>query len=230
MSKDRYDASELTEAQFQPGSRGRVLRNLLGITLKRGMDQAEAVAQVQAFEKFSTLYGPDHRFSAADIREMHRIWLGGIYPWAGSDRQVQMSKGGFTFAAVRHIPALMAELEAGPLKRHTPSRFADRGQVITALAEVHTELLLIHPFRDGNGRLARMLAVLMGLQAGLPPLDFSFIKGKARQYYFAAVRAGMDRDYRTMEQVFGKVIGRTLLAYKKQGASSSKTSPRTKKV
>lgn len=33
--KDRYNVSGLVEAQFQPGTRGRVLRNLFGITRKR---------------------------------------------------------------------------------------------------------------------------------------------------------------------------------------------------
>lgn len=225
MRKDRYEASELPEAQFQPGSRGRVLRNLLGITLKREMDRAEAEAQVRAFEEFSIIYGAGHRFQATDISSMHRLWLGGIYPWAGNDRQVQMSKGGFTFAAVRQIPVLMTELEAGPLKQHTPCRFTDRGRVITALAEVHTELLLIHPFRDGNGRLARMLAVLMGLQAGLPPLDFGSITGKSRQEYFAAVRSGLDRNYRPMERILGKVIERTLRAYEEPQVFRPKISP-----
>ena len=35
-----------------------------------------------------------------------------------------------------------------------------------SIAMVHTELLLIHPFRDGNGRLARWLADIMAAQAG----------------------------------------------------------------
>ena len=38
----RYDASGLIEAQYEPGSRGRVLRNLLGIRKKREMDEVEA--------------------------------------------------------------------------------------------------------------------------------------------------------------------------------------------
>ncbi len=77
MPKDRYDVSGLVEAQFEPGSRGRVLRNLLGIIRKRDMDRAEAESQLRAFDTFSTNYGPGHRFSAADILEMHRVWLGG---------------------------------------------------------------------------------------------------------------------------------------------------------
>jgi cell filamentation protein len=38
----RYDTSGLTEAQSEPGSRGRVLKNLLGIKSKREMDRIEA--------------------------------------------------------------------------------------------------------------------------------------------------------------------------------------------
>lgn len=42
------------------------------------------------------------------------------------------------------------------------------------LAIIHAEFLLIHPFREGNGRLARWLAELMCLQSGLPLPDFGF--------------------------------------------------------
>lgn len=213
MPKGRYDVSGLVEAQFEPGSRGRVLRNLLGIIRKRDMDRVEAESQLRAFDTFSANYGPDHRFTAADVLEMHRVWLGGIYQWAGHLRQVQMSKSGFLFAAPAQIPKLMALLEEGPFRKYTPCRFLSQGEVIEAIAEVHVELVLVHPFRDGNGRLARMLAVVMGLQAGLPPLDFSGVQGRERQAYFDAVRRGLDRDYVPMQQVFGKVIAKTLRAY-----------------
>jgi len=48
----RYDVSGLIEAHYQPGSRGRVLRNLLGITSKREMDDVEASEQKRALERF----------------------------------------------------------------------------------------------------------------------------------------------------------------------------------
>jgi cell filamentation protein len=75
---------------------------------------------------------------------------------------------------------------------------------------VHTELVLIHPFREGNGRLARIIAVLMGLQAGLPPLDFSSITGSFKQQYFSAVQAGMDLNYKSMEEIFRVVLQETI--------------------
>ena len=102
------------------------------------------------------------------------------------------------------------ECERGPLKSYTPYRPAAIENLAAALAEVHVELVLIHPFREGNGRVARILAVLMGLQAGLLALYFDKLAGRTRQRYFAAVRAGLDRNYEPMAQLFNAVIERTL--------------------
>lgn len=55
--------------------------------------------------------------------------------------------------------------------------------------------MLIHPFRDGNGRLARVLAPLMALQAGLRLLDFSLMAGTGKTAYIAAIQAGLDKRY-----------------------------------
>ena len=48
------------------------------------------------------------------------------------------------------------------LRRYTPCIAVNDIDVARALAEVHAELILVHPFRDGNVRLARLLALLMG--------------------------------------------------------------------
>jgi cell filamentation protein len=95
------------------------------------------------------------------------------------------------------------------LAMFTPCRSGNFEAIIRALAAVHTELVLIHPFREGNGRVARMLASLMSLQAGLPALDFGGVRAWKRQQYFAAVQAGVRRDYGPMERIFTSVIRRT---------------------
>jgi cell filamentation protein len=208
----RYDASKFVEGQFEPGSRGRVLKNLLGVKRKREMDQIEAQELRRASEEVIRIYHRDHRFTEADIRRIHRIWLSPIYAWAGRYRNVNLVKAEFPFAAAREVPHLMAEFEKRLLHQLTPCRFPSNADVVKAIALVHTELMLIHPFREGNGRIGRLLAVLMALQAGLPPLDFGTIKGRKRRQYFAAVRSGLDRDYEPMERVFSDVIRRTLSA------------------
>ena len=109
----------------------------------------------------------------------------------------------------------MEKFERGVLKDFTPCLFSESEEVVHALAVVHTELILIHPFREGNGRLARMLLVIMGLQAGFPPLDFGLIRGRVKKEYIAAVQAGMDNEYEPMQKILRTVLKRTLRQQKK---------------
>ncbi|MBI5194816.1 MAG: Fic family protein [Nitrospirae bacterium] len=213
---NRYDTSSLPEAQFEPGSRGHVLKNKFAIKSKRVMDEAESVALKTATDKLLGMYDASHRFTAGDIRAMHKIWLGNIYEWAGEYRQVNVSKGDFHFAASKQIPLLMNAFEKDFLHKHMPCNFKSMERVIQALAEVHVELVLIHPFREGNGRVARLLAILMALQAGLPPLDFTGIVSRKKKDYISAVQAGMERDYKPMEKVFTSAIRKTLKAREQQ--------------
>ena len=210
VTDDRYDISFLPEAQFEVGSSGTVLKNCLGISLQQTMDDTEAKALERTTDLLIRKYNETHRFTAADICEMHRTWLGEIYEWAGCYRQINLSKDDFAFATAAHIPALMAEFEPGVLHRCTPCHFPDRGKTIGALAETHVELVLIHPFRDGNGRLARILATVMALQAGLPLLNFSRIVGEKRTEYFLAVQAGLEKNYSPMRSLFSTIIEETL--------------------
>jgi cell filamentation protein len=203
---DRYDVSGLPEAQFEPGSNEQVLKNRLGIISKQDMDAAEARALEQAMDVLVRTYDEAHRFTATDLCDCHRTWLGDIYEWAGHYRRVNVSKDGFPFAAAMQVPALMDQFDRDVLRRRTPCTFADRADVVRALAETHVELVLIHPFRDGNGRLARVLSTLMALQAGLPLLDFSLMAGTGKTAYIAAIQAGLDKHYVPMESLFGEII------------------------
>jgi hypothetical protein len=64
---------------------------------------------------------------------------------------------------------------------------------------------MIHPFRDGRGRLARLLSLLMGLQAG-PAMDFSPLDGR-KDKYVAGIH-GVGPGLCPLK-IFEKVIERT---------------------
>jgi cell filamentation protein len=164
--------------------------------------QALTVTQMAARK----MYGPGHRFTPGDIRRLHRMWLGSIYPWAGNYRTVNIGKGGFRFAHAPLIPRLMAKFGKEVLRLHTPCRAVADVSVARSLAEVHAELILIHPFRDGNGRLARLLAVLMASQAGINPLRLSALAGGGKRTYVQAIHAAMSRDYAPLETLFSSAI------------------------
>ncbi len=77
---------------------------MLGIKQKREMDRVEAREQLRALEELTRIYDESQRFTAADVRRIHKVWLGPVYPWAGNYRQVNISKGEFPFATAREIP------------------------------------------------------------------------------------------------------------------------------
>lgn len=214
MTKDRYHADGV-QAAFEPGSRGRVLRNRLGITHVRAMQQAESDALLAVQEWAIGHFADTHCFAASDIVLLHQRWLGHIYPWAGEYRQVNVSKGDFMFAAAAQVPRLMETFEAQELTQFTPCRGMDAETLAAALARTHGELVLIHPFREGNGRCARLLGWLMALQAGWPPLDFAPLSGRGKAVYFASIQAALARDYAPLERCFSRVLART---YSRAGA------------
>lgn len=55
-------------------------------------------------------------------------------------------------------------------------------QLIEAIAVTHVELILILPFREGNGRLSRLLADVMAVQGGYMPLDYQSWEQNKAEY------------------------------------------------
>jgi cell filamentation protein len=177
------------------------------------MDQREFEALASIQEKYLLKIGEDTRFTAALLRQMHKDWLGEIYEWAGQYRTVEMSKGGFTWPPALRVAPNMEVLEAGLLRAYTPCQPASLATVARRMAEIHAELLLIHPFRDGNGRLARWLASLMAQQADYPAPLMRF-EGRGsqqeRERYLNAVKRGYLQDYDALADFFREAIERRL--------------------
>lgn len=201
---DRYDTSGNPEAQFEPGSNGQVLANKLGITDSEEMADVELDLLVQLYDTVIDSMQVDQQITVADLCEWHRRWLGNVYVWAGQYRTVNMGKGDFQFAASGQIPRLIEKLDSEILALHTPCEGMSEARLAEAIAVVHIELILIHPFREGNGRLSRLLAGIMALQAGWPDLDFT-AWDQNKTAYFSAIQSGLD-DYEPMKQMVRQVL------------------------
>jgi cell filamentation protein len=114
---DRYDTSNLIEDQYEPGSNGKVLCNLLGIIDPVEMGVAETNALFIAQSELIGDVSIDQSFNVQDLCKMHEKWLRGIYSWAGKLRSVNISKNGFSFAQSRFVPTLMDEFERKQLRK-----------------------------------------------------------------------------------------------------------------
>lgn len=206
----RYVSPTGPEAEYQPGSRRRVLRNLAGVRAKTEIDRLELNALIEAQEDYYGRPGIESSPITADfIRAMHRDWLGAIYSWAGQYRTVDLSKGEFVWPPAYLVPGNMESFDREVLQVHTPCRHDELPVVCRSVAIVHADILLIHPFREGNGRLARWLADIMVFQAGYTPPLYRF-RGRGstavRKEYLAAVIRGYQRDYEPLARFFEEAI------------------------
>ena len=79
--------------------------------------------------------------------------------------------------------------------------------VLTSVV-AHAWLTHIHPFADGNGRMARLLANVCLLQKDYPPLIVR--AGSERGEYLDALAASDDGDILPLYELFTRVLGRTV--------------------
>lgn len=201
---NRYQAGESQDA-FQLGSHDLVLRNKLDVTTPEDMAELELMLLQKLYEAVLAEVLPGDALTVADLKAWHRRWLGNVYEWAGEERSVNMSKGSFHFAVAAQIPRLLTVFERDCLARFTPCHLLQREALIEAIAVTHVEFILIHPFREGNGRLSRLLADVMAVQAGQGPLDYSAWDAD-RNGYFTAIQAGLAGDYAPMKRYVGLAL------------------------
>lgn len=161
-----------------PGDQGEVLPNLLGLTEQRAVELSEAEGFLRAEITLYDELDDGSVFDLAYLQRMHRLALGHLYAFAGEWREVNLSKGGFNFPSAKFLDATMQEFERSMLKP-LPDLYQDREALIRDVALVHGELLFIHPFREGNGRTARLLADMMAQKQGYGKLRWERI-GRVR--------------------------------------------------
>lgn len=203
---NKYDTSQNVEDQYEPGSNGKVLKNLLGITDLDEMNAIEYKLLCKTEEKYLEEITIDLRFTAKYIYDIHKYWLGKVYPWAGRPRTVQIRKGGITFCMPEHIEKEMNRLEEEELKEYTPCNFKNIDKIAKAMAVVHSEFELIHPFREGNGRIGRLIITLMASQAGYAIESLDEYIANNWDNYISGIYKGLDKDYSQLTCLFRNIL------------------------
>ncbi len=188
-----------------PTNQSEILPNLLGLKSieEIGLSEFEGFlkAEIQLTESLTTRT----RFNVSYILKMHKLSLGHLYSFAGKYRDVNLSKGGFAFPASLFLPETMIGFENEILLK-LPNKYEGKEELVKDIAKVHAELLFIHPFREGNGRTARILANLMSRKQGYDALKFELITEKEFGNYVLAVQSSADKNYEKMEEVISSIF------------------------
>lgn len=194
-----------SEGEYQPNSDEQVLKNKLDITETEEIDEAEASLLLKLYEHVFEQGTPPKELNFQLISTWHRMWLKPLYDWAGQLRSVNMSKGDFQFAAAGFLSTQTQEFENLYLSQYKTLANLDDGELVNFLAKSHVEFILIHPFREGNGRISRLLMDTFATQAGLTTLDYS-LWDKHKDYYFKAIQAGVVGELEYMERLVRDIL------------------------
>jgi hypothetical protein len=130
------------------------------------------------------------------------------------DYEVQIGRSRGVTAA--QVPAELADLETrarnaliGPDQSipsgRPPATPIELRAVLLLAANLHGEWVRIHPFANGNGRIARLWVIWVAARYGLPP----FIRLKPRPAgvaYAAAALASISRKHALMAAVLGEML------------------------
>ena len=207
-TSNALEGNSLTESETKV-----VIEDGLTIGGKPLKDVYEATGHAKAYD-FLYKLTKDEPVTEDNILKIHRLFYGQIdRDNAGTWRKARVFISGSrrVLPAPDKVPALMAEfvrwMSANEGRLH-PVEFA---------ALVHQKFVYIHPFVDGNGRVARLLMNLVLLRAGwtlaiIPPIcrhEYIATLDKAGRMPAPFVRFIRDRVYETQKELL-RLMGQSI--------------------
>jgi len=194
------------------------LSDLVLFEVEPGRESASDVREVYNYlQAVEHVLAPDRRLpvSLSLLREAHRILLTGTasaYATPGEFRRSQnwIGQPGAVIETATYVPPPPERLWdcLDPLEHflHAPGLLPP----LVAIGAIHYQFEAIHPFIDGNGRVGRLLVVLLMVEWGLLPaplLDLSaYIEPRRDLYYEGLLRVSTRGDWTSWIAFFLDVV------------------------
>lgn len=142
-------------------------------------ETVDAKSKTKAYALFeSSLLDSIEIGTVNGLKQIHGYLFGGLYDFAGKIRTVNISKGGFKFAAAEFLPETLDQIEK--MSEDSFDQIIDK----------YVEMNVAHPFREGNGRTTRIWLDLILKRSLKKCVDWSQINKK--DYLEAMEQSVMD--------------------------------------
>ncbi len=106
-------------------------------------------------------------------KNLHKYVFGDIYEWAGQTRKVDISKKNTKFCNADEIEQKGRNIFQRLIKNNF-FRDMERKEFVSELTELYCDLNMLHPFREGNGRIQRLFLSML-LRNNNKSIDFTKI-------------------------------------------------------
>ena len=193
--KNIYNSNAIEGNSLDIGETRLVVERGLTITGRSLKDQAEAKnlsAAIDFMEKLAK--DASTPMTAVDIRQIHALILKNVDDDnAGKYRSVEVAISGSQFKTPNpeNVPSQMDEFARWfSSVSCAKERFACVDGIVNAVA-AHAWFVYIHPFIDGNGRVARLLMNLILMRYGFP---IAIVGKEDRKRYYDALEVSQSGD------------------------------------
>lgn len=188
-SSNALEGNTLTESETKI-----VLEEGITIGGKPLKDHLEVIGHSQAYDFVYTCVH-NKTYNEQDIKRLHHLFYYRINEeQAGSYRTVNVYITGFKYPLPKpqDVPHLMHNFI------HNCNSTLHKEHPVIAAAQAHKEFVYIHPFIDGNGRVARLLMNLILLQHGY---TIAIIPPIMRAEYIRTLEIGRENDIPFIELI-----------------------------
>ncbi len=162
-----------------------------GIATRAELNYFEALNINKAHVKYLTgrLTKRTAPFTYEWCLKLHKHMFGDVWKWAGKIRTEDVNIGSKFYAVPEHLASLVEDIA---FRRTTSMSHVEQA------AMIHHRAVQIHPFLNGNGRWARMLANIWMRLNGQPitqwPEEVIGTSSVVRQEYISAIKKADDSD------------------------------------
>lgn len=212
--KSIYHSNAIEGNILDVGETRQIVEHGLTITGRPLKDQAEAKNLKEALDFLEELAASgDTPITESDVRQIHYLVLKGIDDEnAGKYRSVAVEIGGSEFKPPSP-EAISSEMhEFGKWFSSVSCTNKNYGMLDAILyaAAAHTWLVYIHPFIDGNGRVARLIMNLLLMRYGYP---IAIITKEDRLRYYDALEISQRADLSPFIALVAECIDESLEEY-----------------
>ena len=217
--KNIYHSNAIEGNVLAVGETREVVEHGLTITGKPLKDQAEARNLAHAIDFLEELAGDySTPIRENDVRQLHELVLKNIHDAAGSYRtsSVEISGSEYLPPSPESVPGEMEEFGEWISRVSVPSEdeFASVKGLVSAAA-AHTWFVSIHPFIDGNGRVARLLMNLILMRYRYP---IGIVSKEDRNRYYDALEISQGSDLTPFIALVTECIEESLEEYEQAAA------------
>lgn len=177
-----------------------VLINKLDIRNQKMLNVAElriVISMTMKIEKEIKFNNVDFNF----YKNLHKQLFDDLYEWAGTVRNINISKKGTVFCNSDDIERI-GKLKFDRLKSLNFLKNTPKDQFLDELTELYHDLNMLHPFREGNGRTLRLFITLLVRNAGY---NLNFSECDSDMLMIATIKAAQG-DLGMLREVFSDIV------------------------